>query len=145
MLMINHHCYWAACLPYGHCWWVTFWLIWQGFPGGMTAGYDYRMICWPTITFTCGWRNAGSLPGNHRLFKPGCARCLIICWCEKDTNKRTSWEQLQQIQKKHVDELMNAGQREQTWGGERGEVVGLQVEGGGLESESFQWVTATSK
>lgn len=58
MLMVNSYCFWAACLPCSRCWWVTFWLIWQDSPGGITASYlseDYRIICVSTDNYLSPW------------------------------------------------------------------------------------------
>lgn len=122
MLMVNSYCFGAACLPYSHCWWATFWLIWQDFPGGITASYlpeDYGIIClnrqlpFPVDDVTQRACQKIILYSNQVAHVPG--NSLIICQCEKQTNKSTSRERPQQIWKKHVDELMNMGQRNQTY------------------------------
>lgn len=120
MQTVNSFCFWAACRPYSQHWWVTFWLIWQDFPSGITASYlseDYRIIyfnwqlpflvddvtqwaCQKIVLYSNQvGRVAGKKPGN------------LPVWAR---NKHTSWEQAQQISKKHVDELMNMGHRDQT-------------------------------
>lgn len=106
-------------------------------PGGITASYLPERL-WnypfqPTITFSPAddVRRRASVPEKSsfiqtRLHAP-LAKSPIICRCEQETNKQTSWERARQIGKKHVDELMNVGQGDQTCRdeGEREEVAGV--------------------
>lgn len=149
-MLVNSYCFWASCLPYRRCWWVTFWLIWQDFPGGITASYlseDYRIICFnrqlpfPVDDVTqraCQkiilYSNrvahiAGKHPDN-----------LLVC----ARNKQTDLTGAPATNLKETcRRWLNVGQRDQTcW--EQGERRwwGCRWRAG-VEREPVQWVTKT--
>lgn len=84
MQTVNSFCFWAACLPYSQRWWVTFWLIWQEFPSGITSSHlseDYRIIYFNwQLPFLVDDVTRWACQKNHALFKPGWTCCWQTAW-----------------------------------------------------------------